>query len=404
MRVQNISDKDYKAIEDCAKKIVDQKQAFQRLILTKQEALELFKANPFKLQLIAGKIADDMKVTAYKCGDLIDLCTGPHIPSTKIIKAFKIMKNSAAYWLGKATNDSLNRVYGISFPSKKEMDEYIHLKEEAERRDHRLIGKQQKLFDIHELSPGCAFFYPHGTHIYNKLMGLIREQYRVRGFQEVISPNIFNLKLWKTSGHYDKYKENLFLLKIEQQGFGVKPMNCPGHCLMFDNEIRSYRELPIRLADFGVLHRNEISGALSGLTRVRRFQQDDAHIFCAPEQLSDEVMSSLDFLNHIYGIFGFTFELHLSTRPETRLGSDELWDTAEKALEDALNRFGKPWSLNPGDGAFYGPKIDIKVYDALKRPHQCGTIQCDFQLPIRFNLQYQSEDAAQLQKEHAAKK
>lgn len=180
---------------------------------------------------------------------------------------------------------------------------------------------------------------------------------------------MFNLKLWKTSGHYDKYKENLFLLKVENQGFGVKPMNCPGHCLMFDNELRSYRELPIRFADFGVLHRNEISGALTGLTRVRRFQQDDAHIFCAPEQLADEVMSSLDFLNHIYGIFGFTFELHLSTRPEMRLGSDELWDTAEKALEDALNRFGKPWSINPGDGAFYGPKIDIKVYDALKRAH-----------------------------------
>jgi len=330
------------------------------------------------VQLIAGKIADDMKVTAYRCGDLIDLCTGPHIPSTKLIKAFKVMKNSAAYWLGKATNDSLNRVYGISFPSKKEMDEYIHLKEEAEKRDHRLIGKQQKLFDIHELSPGCAFFYPHGTHIYNKLMSLIRDQYRVRGFTEVTTPNTFNLKLWKTSGHYDKYKENLFLLKVENQGFGMKPMNCPGHCLMFDNELRSYRELPIRFADFGVLHRNEISGALTGLTRVRRFCQDDAHIFCAPEQIADEVMNSLDFLEYIYGIFGFTFDLQLSTRPELRLGSDEMWDQAEKALENALNKFGKPWTINAGDGAFYGPKIDIKVFDALKRPHQCGTIQCDF--------------------------
>jgi len=199
--------------------------------------------------------------------------------------------------------------YRLDDEARRAMDEYIHLKEEAEKRDHRLIGKQQKLFDIHELSPGCAFFYPHGTHIYNKLMSLIRDQYRVRGFTEVTTPNTFNLKLWKTSGHYDKYKENLFLLKVENQGFGMKPMNCPGHCLMFDNELRSYRELPIRFADFGVLHRNEISGALTGLTRVRRFCQDDAHIFCAPEQIADEVMNSLDFLEYIYGIFGFTFDL-----------------------------------------------------------------------------------------------
>jgi threonyl-tRNA synthetase len=359
-------------------------------VLTKEESLRLFASNPFKVSLITAKIPDGGKVTAYRCGTLIDLCTGPHIPSTKIIKAFKVMKNSSAYWLGNAENDSLQRVYGVTFPTKAEMDEYIKLREEAAKRDHRTIGKAQGLFDSHQLSPGCAFMYPRGTYIYNGLMDLIREQYRVRGFQEVISPNIFHLKLWKTSGHYEKYQENIFLLKAENQGFGVKPMNCPAHCLMFANEQRTYKELPVRFADFGVLHRNEISGALSGLTRVRRFCQDDAHQFCTEEQMMDEILGNLDFLDHIYGLFGFRFELELSTRPEKRLGADELWDKAEAALENALNKFGRPWKLNPGDGAFYGPKIDIKVFDAFKRAHQCGTVQLDFQNPIRFNLQYKT--------------
>jgi len=217
----------------------------------------------------------------------------------------------------------------------------------------------------------------------------------VRGYQEVQSPNLFNLKLWKTSGHYLNYKDNIFLMKIENHGFGMKPMNCPAHCLMFSQQLRTYKELPVRFGDFGVLHRNEISGALSGLTRVRRFCQDDAHIFCTQSQIMQEVMNTLDFLDHVYGIFGFQFELELSTRPEKRLGDESLWDTAEKALENALDNFGKPWKLNPGDGAFYGPKIDIKVYDALKRAHQCGTIQLDFQLPIRFNLQYKTSEYGQ---------
>lgn len=367
-------EKDYPLIEKAAKKIVDDKQTFFRLVLTKEEALRLFGTNPFKVSLISNKIPDGGKVTAYRCGNLIDLCTGPHIPSTKIIKAFKVMKNSSAYWLGKADNDSLQRVYGITFPSKKEMDEYIHLIEEAAKRDHRKLGKQEKLFDHHEWSPGCGFMYPNGTFIYNKLMDMIRFEYRVRGFQEVITPNIFNLKLWKTSGHYINYKENVFIFKADNTGFGMKPMNCPAHALMFANELRSFRDLPIRFADFGVLHRNEISGALSGLTRVRRFCQDDAHQFCAEDQIMEEIMNNLDFLEHVYGIFGFTYELELSTRPEKRLGSEQLWDKAEAALEQALTKFGKPWKFNHGDGAFYGPKIDIKVFDALKRAHQCGTI------------------------------
>jgi threonyl-tRNA synthetase len=242
------------------------------LVLTKEEALNLFKHNNFKVSMITNKIPDGSRVTAYKCGTLIDLCTGPHIPASTMIKAFRIEKNSSAYWLGKAGNDSLQRVYGITFPDKKLMDEHILFQEEAKKRDHRTIGQKQDLFHINELSPGCAFFYPKGMIIYNALMDMIRSEYRVRGYNEVMSPNIFNLHLWKTSGHYVNYKDNIFMVKVENHGHGCKPMNCPAHCLMFNQELRSFRDLPFRLADFGVLHRNEISGALSGLTRVRRFQ------------------------------------------------------------------------------------------------------------------------------------
>ena len=384
--------KDFKEIEDKVKKCAQGNHPFERLVMTKQEALDLFKANPFKVQLISSKVKDDEITTAYRCGDFVDLCLGPHIPNLNMIKALKITKNSATNWLGKVTNDSLQRVYGIAFPNDKLLKEYIKKKEEEEKRDHRNIGKQQGLFMFHNLSPGSCFWYQPGAHIYNKLVEFIRNQYKVRGYQEVISPNIYNLKLWKTSGHYKNYKENLFLMKVENQGFGLKPMNCPGHCLMFDNVARSYKELPIRMADFGVLHRNEISGALSGLTRVRRFQQDDAHIFCRYDQIMNEVLCFLDFMSYVYDIFGFKYDLFLSTRPEKKLGSTKLWDMAEQSLTDALNKFGKPWKLNPGDGAFYGPKIDIKLFDALGRSHQCGTIQLDFQLPIRFNLVYKTEE------------
>jgi threonyl-tRNA synthetase len=383
---------DYKIIEDTAKMATQANFPYQRLTLSKEQALEMFKHNPFKVQLISNKIPEGGKTTAYKCGNLIDLCMGPHLISTGIAKSFKVMKNSACYWLGNSKNDSLQRVYGVTFPSEKEMKEYLKRKEEEEKRDHRNIGKQQDLFMFHNLSPGSAFFYPHGTYVYNKLVAFIRKEYLIRGLSEVVSPNIFNLRLWKTSGHYKNYKENMFMVKIESQGFGLKPMNCPGHCLMFDSKARSYKELPIRYADFGVLHRNEISGALSGLTRVRRFQQDDAHIFCAPDQIMDEILGQLEFLEYVYSIFGFEYELFLSTRPEKALGDIELWDSAEKSLAAALDKFGKPWKINPGDGAFYGPKIDIKLYDAIKRQHQCGTIQLDFQLPIRFNLSYRTDE------------
>jgi threonyl-tRNA synthetase len=394
---------DYKIIEDAAKQITQANHVYQRLTLTKEEALRLFQDNPFKVQLISNKIPENGKTTAYKCGNLIDLCMGPHLISTGVVKALKVTKNSSCYWLGNNKNDTLQRVYAITYPSEKEMKEWIKRKEEEEKRDHRNIGTQQDLFMFHNLSPGSAFFFSHGAFIYNKLVSFIRKEYVIRGFTEVMSPNIYNLRLWKTSGHYKNYKENMFMLKIENQGFGLKPMNCPGHCLMFDSKARSYKELPIRYADFGVLHRNEVSGALSGLTRVRRFQQDDAHIFCAPEQITDEILGQLEFLAHVYNIFGFEYELFLSTRPENALGEQSLWDVAEKQLSDALNKFGKPWKLNPGDGAFYGPKIDIKLYDALKRQHQCGTIQLDFQLPIRFNLSFRTDEQVVIKAEEGEK-
>jgi threonyl-tRNA synthetase len=394
----------YDRIEKRFKKIAEENHSFQKIYLTKQEALQLFKDNPFKVQLLTHKIPDTAIVTAYRSGSLIDLCTGPHLPTSKLVKAFKITKTSAAYWLGKNTNDDLQRVYGVSFPSDKQLDEYVKLQEEIEKRDHRNIGTGQELFFFSQLSPGSAFFYPAGAVIYNRLIDLIRREYKVRGYSEVITPNMYSNTLWQTSGHWAKYKDNMFTFKVEEQDFGLKPMNCPGHCILFDSILRSYKELPLRFADFGVLHRNELSGALSGLTRVRRFQQDDAHIFCTVEQIQEEILAVLDFLEHVYGILGFEFKFELSTRPEGALGEKELWDKAEAALADALNRSGHPWKENPGDGAFYGPKIDIKVSDALKRDHQLGTIQLDFNLPIRFNLQYRTAETEEAHEEEKEEK
>uniref|UniRef100_A0A0E0LTF6 threonine--tRNA ligase n=1 Tax=Oryza punctata TaxID=4537 RepID=A0A0E0LTF6_ORYPU len=336
---------------------------------------------------IINELPEDKTITVYRCGPLVDLCRGPHIPNTSFVKAFACLKASSSYWRGKADRESLQRVYGISFPDSKRLKEYKHLLEEAKKRDHRLLGQTQDLFFFHQLSPGSCFFLPHGAIIYNKLMDFLRQQYRDRGYQEVLSPNIYNMQLWETSGHAANYKENMFVFEIEKQEFGLKPMNCPGHCLMFEHRVRSYRELPLRMADFGVLHRNELSGALTGLTRVRRFQQ-----------IKDEVKGVLDFINYVYEIFGFKYELELSTRPEKYLGDIETWNKAEQQLTEALNEFGKPWQINEGDGAFYGPKIDIGVFDALKRKFQCATLQLDFQLPLRFKLTYSAEDEAKLER------
>ncbi|KAL6839149.1 hypothetical protein ACP4OV_031040 [Aristida adscensionis] len=392
-----LNEEHFGPIEAQAQKAVAEKQPFERIEVTRPEALEMFAENKFKVEII-NELPEDKTITVYRCGPLVDLCRGPHIPNTSFVKAFSCLKASSSYWRGKADRESLQRVYGISFPDSKRLKEYKHYLEEAKKRDHRVLGQTQELFFFHQLSPGSCFFLPHGARIYNKLMDFMRQQYRDRGYEEVLSPNIYNMQLWETSGHAANYKENMFVFEIEKQEFGLKPMNCPGHCLMFDNRVRSYRELPLRMADFGVLHRNELSGALTGLTRVRRFQQDDAHIFCRESQIKDEVKSVLEFINYVYGIFGFNYELELSTRPEKYLGDIETWNKAEQQLTEALNEFGKPWKINEGDGAFYGPKIDIGVFDALRRKFQCATLQLDFQLPLRFKLSYSAEDEAKLER------
>eukprot|EP00262_Sarcandra_glabra_P018471 TRINITY_DN6639_c0_g1_i1.p1 TRINITY_DN6639_c0_g1~~TRINITY_DN6639_c0_g1_i1.p1 ORF type:complete len:740 (-),score=111.58 TRINITY_DN6639_c0_g1_i1:185-2269(-) len=388
-----LNEEHFGQIQSRALKAVAEKQPFERIEVSREQALDMFAENNFKVEIIK-ELPEDKTITVYRCGPLVDLCRGPHIPNTSFVKAFACLKASSSYWRGKSDRESLQRVYGISFPESKRLKEYLTQLEEAKKRDHRILGQNQELFFFHPLSPGSCFFLPHGTRIYNKLMEFVRAQYRERGYQEVLTPNIYNMQLWETSGHAANYKENMFVFEIEKQEFGLKPMNCPGHCLMFEHRVRSYRELPLRMADFGVLHRNELSGALTGLTRVRRFQQDDAHIFCRETQVKDEVKGVLEFISYVYDIFGFTFELELSTRPEKHLGDIETWEKAEAALSEALNEFGRPWQINEGDGAFYGPKIDISVFDALKRKFQCATLQLDFQLPSRFNLSYSAEDEA----------
>ncbi|KAJ3193494.1 threonyl-tRNA synthetase [Irineochytrium annulatum] len=392
---RTVTQADYPALDTLAKKAVKEKQNFERLLVSKEDLLKMFAGNKYKVHIIKDKIPDGTSTTVYRCGPLIDLCYGPHVPDTGRIKEIRVVKNSASYFLGDAKNDSLQRIYGISFPDKKQMQEYMTFMEEAAKRDHRKIGIEQELFFFNELSPGSCFFLPNGARIYNALIDLQRNEYRKRGFEEVITPNMYNTKLWEISGHWQNYKEDMFFFDIEKEKFALKPMNCPGHCLIFKHRDRSWRDLPIRMADFGVLHRNEASGALTGLTRVRRFQQDDAHIFCTLDQVFTEMEGCLDFLQHIYGIFGFTFNIKLSTRPEKFLGDVATWDKAESLLEEALNKYkdlyGFKWELNPGDGAFYGPKLDITISDALRRRHQCATIQLDFQLPNQFKLEYVSD-------------
>ncbi|KAH9942055.1 hypothetical protein B0H21DRAFT_868441 [Amylocystis lapponica] len=388
-----VTNADYPALEKVSESAIKDKQKFERLVVSKETLLEMFGYNKYKKYLIESKIPDGTSTTVYRCGPMVDLCVGPHIPHTGKIKAFMITKNSASYFLGDPTNDSLQRVYGISFPDKKQLTEYKAFLAEAARRDHRKIGKEQELFFFNDLSPGSCFWLPHGTRIYNTLIELMRSEYFKRGYQEVISPNMYNSKLWETSGHWQNYKDDMFTLDIEKEKWALKPMNCPGHCLIFDSRDRSYKELPIRMAEFGIIHRNEASGALTGLTRVRRFVQDDTHVFCMPAQIEEEIYALFDFMQHIYGLFGFEFHMELSTRPDNYLGTIETWDEAENQLKKALeHQYPGKWELNPGDGAFYGPKIDITIRDALRRSFQCATIQLDFQLPERFDLRYRSAD------------
>uniref|UniRef100_A0A8B9KFF3 threonine--tRNA ligase n=1 Tax=Astyanax mexicanus TaxID=7994 RepID=A0A8B9KFF3_ASTMX len=362
---KGVSSTEFGDLETLCKSIMKDKQPFERLEISKETLLEMFKYNKFKCRILNEKV-ETPTTTVYRCGPLIDLCRGPHVRHTGKIKALKIYKNSATYWEGRSDMETLQRIYGISFPDSKMLKEWERFQEEAKNRDHRKIGKDQELFFFHDLSPGSCFFLPRGAYIYSTLTEFIREEYWRRGFQEVASPNIYNSKLWETSGHWQHYSENMFSFPVEQDVFALKPMNCPGHCLMFGHRPRSWRELPLRLADFGVLHRNELSGTLTGLTRVRRFQQDDAHIFCTMEQIESEMKGCLDFLRCVYDVFGFSFQLHLSTRPEKFLGDIAVWNQAEKVqLENSLNEFGEPWKLNPGDGAFYGPKVSPSEYNVI---------------------------------------
>uniref|UniRef100_A0A8C7YZ95 threonine--tRNA ligase n=1 Tax=Oryzias sinensis TaxID=183150 RepID=A0A8C7YZ95_9TELE len=312
------------------------------------------------------------------------VCSSPLLPHTGFLKVFKMLQTGPS---------DLRRLLGVAFPGEKEREEWEREQEEARRRDHRRIGTDQELFFFHDVSPGSCFFLPKGAHIYNTLTDFIKSEYRRRGFSEVVTPTLYSTALWERSGHWEHYSENMFTVTLEDsQTFALKPMNCPAHCLMFEQRVRSWRELPLRWADFGALHRNELSGALGGLTRVRRFCQDDAHIFCTTEQLEEEILSCLDFVRSVYQVFGFSFHCLLSTRPTPCLGEPEQWDNAEQQLQSSLQHFGEHWELNPGDGAFYGPKVDILIKDAIGRQHQCATIQLDFQLPSRFDLQYVGQD------------
>uniref|UniRef100_A0A8V5GSS0 threonine--tRNA ligase n=1 Tax=Melopsittacus undulatus TaxID=13146 RepID=A0A8V5GSS0_MELUD len=364
---------------------------FERMEAPKERVRELLEHNRFQLQQLEALPTPSVTLYSYGAGYGLMLCygAGPHgHPSP-------LPQSSSALWQGLGSI-SLQRVTAVAFPSARELSQWEQAQEEAALRDHRRLGREQELFFFHELSPGSCFLLPRGAHIYNTLVDFIRSQYRIRGFQEVVTPNLFHPRLWELSGHWHHYGPNIFSCSAGPETLSLKPMNCPAHCLMFAHRPRSWRELPLRLADFGVLHRNEPIGTLTGLTRLRRFQQDDAHIFCAMDQLEQEIGACLDFVREVYGVLGFSFRVALATRPQGFLGDPETWDRAEKILERSLSTFGHPWELSPGDGAFYGPKIDIRIRDALGRQHQCGTIQLDFQMPERFGLQYSSPGGVRL--------
>ncbi|KAJ9502637.1 hypothetical protein H2202_001758 [Exophiala xenobiotica] len=421
---QAVREADWASLESRAKKYFKDKQPFERLEVSKENLRKMFGYSKYKMHYIEKFVPDGESSTVYRNGSLVDLCQGPHIQNTKRIESFKIMKNSSAYFLGDQSNDSLQRIHGVAFPTKQQLKDWEHFLEEAKKRDHQAIGQQQKLFMFSRFSPGSPFLLPHGTRIFNALQQMLREQYWERGYQEVQSPNMYDVELWKISGHWQHYQDDMFRVQVKEDSadpmplsdqkadgkpvappqahdkdkgvFALKPMNCPGHCIMFRDEERSYRELPWRVADFGVLHRNEASGALSGLTRVRKFQQDDTHIFCTNEQVQAEIEDLFDFMEHVYKLFGFPFKLKFSTRPEGYMGSLEDWDAAEARLKQALVNFrGDDWEMNEGDGAFYGPKIDITISDALMREYQCATIQLDFQGPQNFKLEYRTGESAE---------
>ena len=350
---------------------------------------------PLKVEVVSGIPSGDI-ISGYRQGDFYDLCRGPHVPSTSKLKAFKLLSIAGAYWKGDERNQMLSRIYGTAFHSQKELDEHLKRLEEAKARDHRKLGKELGLYSFHPEAPASPFFHPKGTQVYNELVTYIRELYFKYGYSEVITPQVLDVALWKTSGHYENYAENMYFTTAEEREYALKPMNCPGHCIMFGAQKHSYRDLPIRYADFGRLHRYERSGVTHGLTRVRTFCQDDAHIYCTPDQIKAEMADFLALLKEVYDTFGFDgMRVALSTRPEKRLGSDEIWDAAENALSEALNEADMPFTLNPGEGAFYGPKIEFQILDALKRPWQLGTLQVDYMLPERFDLNYTRPDGGE---------
>jgi threonyl-tRNA synthetase len=394
---QPFTPEDLTAIEAEMHKIASEAVPVERQDLDRDLAVQRFQemGEPLKVELVSAIPAGEM-ISGYRQGDFYDLCRGPHVPNTSKLKAFKLQSIAGAYWRGDEHNQMLSRIYGTAFHTQKELDEHLARIEEAKARDHRKLGKELGLYSFHSEAPASPFFHPKGTVVYNELVSYIRELYFKYDYSEVITPQILDVALWKTSGHYENYAENMYFTTAEEREYAVKPMNCPGHCIMFGSQKHSYRDLPIRYADFGRVHRYERSGVTHGLTRVRTFCQDDAHIFCAPEKIKGEMASFLDLLKEVYETFGFEgMRVALSTRPEKRLGSDDIWDAAEGALAQALDEAGMPYTLNPGEGAFYGPKIEFQILDALKRPWQLGTLQVDYMLPERFNLVFTRADGSE---------
>lgn len=382
---------DLEKIEKRMKEISDRKVKIERAELTKAEALKMFKNNEYKTELIK-EFTGEEKITIYKQGKFFDLCKGPHVPNTSYLKSFKLVKMSSAYWRGDSKNKSLQRIYGISFQEKKELENYLKLIEEAEKRNHRTIGRDMDLFSVHEEGPGFIFWHPKGMILYNNLIDFVREENIKRNYNEIKTPFMLDQELWKTSGHYDNFKENMYFTKIEEKDYSIKPMNCPGGLLVYKTKLHSYRELPLRNAEFGLVHRHELSGVLSGLFRVRAFTQDDAHVFCTEEQLQSEILDMIDYAAKVYSTFGFDFEVFIATKPEKAMGSEKEWDIATNALFKAVEARKLLHKIKPGEGAFYGPKIEFDVKDALGRDWQCGTIQIDFSMPARFNATYEAKD------------
>ena len=384
---------DLEKIEAEMKKIVKEDLPIKQYTMPRAEAIAYFKEKdePYKVELIED-LPEDSVISFYSQGEFTDLCAGPHLMSTKPVKAFKLTSLAGAYWRGSEKNKMLQRVYGTSYPKKAELEEYLHMMEEAKKRDHRKLGKELGLFMMREEGPGFPFFLPKGMELKNQLLDYWREIHKKAGYVEISTPIMLSRHLWETSGHWDHYKDNMYTTVIDDEDFAIKPMNCPGGILVYESEPRSYRDLPLRMGELGLVHRHEKSGQLQGLMRVRCFTQDDAHIFMTPEQVRDEIKGVVKLINEVYSLFGFKYHVELSTRPEDSMGSDEDWDMATEALRGALDDLGLPYVVNEGDGAFYGPKIDFHLEDSIGRTWQCGTIQLDFQLPLRFNLEYTGAD------------